>query len=247
MTQPRERHLGRPGARPRLLDLYCCQGGASAGYAAAGFDVTGVDKDSQPRYPYRFVQADALAYLRRLITTGEIDDYAALAASPPCQRRTRCQKIQGREHPALIAPTRALMQATGLPYVIENVPADGEDDDPLIDPVELCGAMFGLHTYRHRLFESNFAITAPPHRIHGAATVKMGRPLRPGDWYHAVGNFSNVGYVKRDLRTPWMNRDGVRECIPPAYSEHIGRQLTACLTSEMGAGAGPVATERIAA
>ncbi|WP_249999979.1 DNA methylase [Actinoplanes sp. M2I2] len=212
-------------SRPRLLDLYCCQGGASAGYTAAGFDVTGVDKDPQPRYPYRFIQADALAYLRQLIRTGEIYEYTVVTGSPPCQRKTRCQKIRGREHPALIAPTRALMQATGLPYVIENVPPDGDDDDPLIDPIELCGAMFGLHTYRHRQFESNVALTAPPHDYRDGPTVKMGRPLADGDWYHAVGNFSNVPYVRRDLGLPWMNRDGLRESIPPAYTEHLGQQL----------------------
>ncbi|WP_082772187.1 hypothetical protein [Actinoplanes sp. TFC3] len=218
------RHIG-PG-RPRALDLYCCQGGASAGLAAAGYDVTGVDKDPQPRYPFRFVQADALAYLRQLITTGEIHEYVLVTASPPCQRRTKCQKIRGREHPALIAPTRALLQATGLPYVIENVPPEGEDDDPLINPVELCGAMFpGLHTYRHRHFESNLPLAVPVHPVHEKPTVKMGRPVEPGQWYHAVGNFSGVGYIRDDLGVPWMNRDGLRECIPPVFAEYIGRQL----------------------
>jgi DNA (cytosine-5)-methyltransferase 1 len=223
------------GHRPRVLDLYCCQGGASAGYAAAGFDVTGVDKVAQPRYPYRFVQADALAYLRQLIATGEIAEYDLIAGSPPCQRRTRCQKIQGREHPALIAPTRNLMRATGLPYVIENVPSDGYDDDPLVDPVELCGAMFGLRTYRHRWFESNLPLASPRHPVHLHSTVKMGRPLADGDWYHAVGNFSNVPYVRGDLGVPWMNRDGLRECIPPAYAQHVGRQVLAHLTGSPAA------------
>jgi DNA (cytosine-5)-methyltransferase 1 len=213
-------------ARPLLLDLFCCQGGAGAGYAAAGFDVIGVDLAPQPRYPFRFVQADALGYLRMLVTTGAIGAFAAVHASPPCQRKTRAQKIQQREHPALIAPTRELLAATGLPYVIENVVPDGADDDPLIDPVMLCGAMFGgLHTYRHRLFESSIPLAVPEHPRHAAPTVKMGRPVQPGDWYHAVGNFSNVPYVRADLGAPWMNRDGLRECIPPVYAEHIGRQL----------------------
>ncbi len=221
--------------RPLLLDLYCCQGGAGAGYAAAGFEVIGVDLAPQPRYPFRFVQADALAYLRTLIRTGAIGAFAAIHASPPCQRKTRAQKIQQREHPALIAPTRELLAATGLPWVIENVVPDGPDDDPLIEPVLLCGAMFpGLHTYRHRLFESNLPLSVPAHPAHTAATVKMGRPIRPGDWYHAVGNFSNVPYVRADLRTPWMNRDGLRECIPPVYAQHIGTQLLAAAAVPAG-------------
>jgi DNA (cytosine-5)-methyltransferase 1 len=224
---------GRPirqSARPLLLDLYCCQGGAAAGYSAAGFDVVGVDLAPQPRYPFPFWQADALTFLRTLIRSGAIAAFRAVHASPPCQRKTRAQKIQQREHPALIAPTRALLAATGLPYVIENVVPDGTDDDPLINPVTLCGAMFpGLHTYRHREFESNIPLTVPEHPLHRAPTVKMGRPVAEGDWYHAVGNFSNVPYVRRDLRTPWMNRDGLRECIPPVYAEYIGKQLITAL------------------
>jgi DNA (cytosine-5)-methyltransferase 1 len=115
-----------------------------------------------------------------------------------------------------------LLQRTGLPYVIENVPSA-----PLLSPAELCGASFGLHTYRHRLFETNFPLTVPLHRLHVHRTVKMGRPVDDGDWYHAVGNFSNVGYIRRDLGLSWMNRDGLREAIPPAYTEHVGRGLLA--------------------
>lgn len=207
---------------PRLLDAYCCQGGASAGYVAAGFDVTGVDLYPQPRYPHRFIQGDAVTFIR-----DHGHEFAAIHVSPPCQRRTKAQRIRGNEHPALIAPTRVALQSTGRPWVIENVPPEGADDDPLINPITLCGAMFGLHTYRHRQFESSHLIVPPPHPRHIAVTVKMGRPLRSGDWYHAVGNFSNVPYVRADLDVPWMSRDGIRECIPPAYAERVGRALMA--------------------
>lgn len=213
--------------KPKMLVYFCCQGGACKGYENAGFDVTPVDVVPQPKHyaPEKVIIADALSHLRGLITTGEIRQYVAVGGSPPCQRKTRCQKIQGREHPALIAPFRELCRASGLPYVIENVVPDGDDDDPLKDPVLLCGAMFGLHTYRHRLFESNVPLEVPADPEHVAKTVKMGRPLQEGDWYHAVGNFSNVPYVRADMGVPWMTRDGVRECIPPVYAEHVGRQL----------------------
>lgn len=208
---------------PRILDLFCCQGGASAGYVAAGFEVVGIDIDPQPRYPFRFEQRDAMFVLqeladnKRLLLHGEVD---AIHASPPCQAHSNAQKIRGRKHPELIKPVRELLVAIGLPYVIENVPGA-----PLLNPVELCGAMFGLRTYRHRLFESNLPLSVPRHPRHAHPTVKMGRPVREGDWYHAVGNFSNVGYIRRDLDAPWMNRDGLRESIPPVYAEHVGRQL----------------------
>ncbi len=125
---------------------------------------------------------------------------------------------------------RAGMIASGRPYVIENVVGA-----PLHNPIELCGAMFGLHTYRHRIFESNIPLTVPAHPPHQAPTVKMGRPLRDGDWYHAVGNFSNVAYIRADLGLTWMNRDGLRESIPPAYAQHIGAQLAAHLDSRKAA------------
>jgi DNA (cytosine-5)-methyltransferase 1 len=120
--------------------------------------------------------------------------------------------------------TRDALNAAGKPWVIENV---GDAVPWLRSPVMLCGAMFGLHTYRHRWFETGcgFTFTAPEHPVHQAATVKMGRPLRKGDWYHAVGNFSGVKYVREDLRVPWMNRDGIRECIPPVYAQYIGTQF----------------------
>lgn len=208
--------------KPLLLDLFCCQGGASAGYAAAGFRIAGVDLYAQPRYPYPFVRYDALAFLQALLdlgTTG-LGRYAAIHASPPCQAHTNAQRIQGREHPDLIAPVRELLDQTGLPYIIENVVGA-----PLKSPVMLCGATLGLHTYRHRLFESNVTLTVPEHQPHDQQQIKMGRPLEDGDFYQAVGHFSNVPYVKTDLGVPWMSREGIKECIPPAYTKYLGRQL----------------------
>jgi DNA (cytosine-5)-methyltransferase 1 len=213
----------RPWNGLRALVTYCCQGGDSMGWHLAGFDVTGVDKDPQPRYPFPFIQGDAIEYIR-----AHGHEYDLVAGSPPCQYYTLCQRIQGREHPALIPATREAMQATGRPWVMENV----EEAAPeLRNPVMLCGASFGLHTYRHRLFESPLPLTVPEHRPHPKKqrTVKMGRPLAEGDWYHAVGNFSGVPYVRADMGVEWMSRDGIRECIPPAYTRFLGEQAAALL------------------
>jgi DNA (cytosine-5)-methyltransferase 1 len=203
---------------PRLLDLFSGAGGCSAGYAAAGFAVTGVDIDPHPSYPYEFVQADVLDILADATYLAQFD---AIAASPPCQAFTNAQKIRGNNHPDLITPTREALAATGKPYVIENVPGS-----PLIAPVTYCGAMFsGLRTYRHRLFESNVAITPPPHPEHVARTTKMGRPPQPGEFMHVVGNFSGVKQAREAMGIDWMTRDDLREAVPPAYTEHIGHQL----------------------
>jgi DNA (cytosine-5)-methyltransferase 1 len=205
--------------QPLCLDAYCCQGGASQGYAYAGFTVLGVDIDPQPRYPFAFVQADALEFIRRY---GHLFDF--VHASPPCQRYSATQRINGNDHPDLIGPTREALEAVGVPWVLENV-MDAAPE--LRNPVMLCGAVFGLHTYRHRLFEpGGWALPTPTHPAHTHSTVKMGRPLAFGDFYHAVGNFTNVEYVRRDLGMPWASRDGLRECIPPAYSEWVGRSFT---------------------
>lgn len=208
--------------RPRLLDLFCCQGGASAGYVAAGFDVTGVDFAPQPRYPYEFHQGDALKFL--LENWREFD---AFHASPPCQAWTFAKRLQGNEHPDYITAIRAGFEFIGRPWVIENVVGA-----PLNTPIELCGAMFGLRTYRHRLFESNVPLTAPPHPEHLVKTTKMGRPTRDGEYMHVVGNFSGADLGREVMGMPWASKAGLREAIPPVYAEHVGRQLLAHVTAE---------------
>ncbi|KTS90691.1 hypothetical protein NS183_07885 [Microbacterium testaceum] len=231
-----------PAKTPLLLDLYCCQGGASAGYVYAGWTVVGLDKDPQPRYPFPFVQADALVALRRLLD-GEpiwfhrgdrdvmvrLEDFDAIHASPPCQAKTKAQKIMRNEHPRLIGPTRELLIETGLPYVIENVVPEDPDSDPepLIEPVMLCGAMFGIETYRHRLFETNFTLDVPDHPKHMFRNTKMGRRPVDGEFMHIVGNFTDPERARRIMSMPWASRDGLREAIPPVYAEHVGRQLHA--------------------
>lgn len=203
--------------RMRLLDAFCCQGGASAGYVAAGFQVEGVDIAPQPRYPYDFHLGDAIRFIRK-----EGTRFDFIHASPPCQAYSATQRINRISHPDLIGATRDALNSTGRPWVIENV---AESFPFLINPKMLCGGRFGLHTYRHRLFEFGGwpGFEEPHHVEHTFPTVKMGRPLKEGDFYHAVGNFSNVPYVRSDMGVPWMNRDGIRECIPPCYAEFIGR------------------------
>ncbi|MER6023051.1 SAM-dependent methyltransferase [Streptomyces anulatus] len=215
MTQPtpiRRDHT----RRPRLLDLFCCQGGAAKGYDDAGFDVTGIDTAPQPRYPFRFVQADAIAYV--LEHGAEFD---VIHASPPCQHDSDCQRLQGNTHPDLIAPTRTALQASGRPWVLENVRGALPK---LEQPVMLCGPMFGVETYRHRYFETGggFTLPQPHHPGHTVPQAKMGRPIPPGHYGQFVGNFSGVQHARTVLGVPWMNRDGIRECIPPAYSHWIG-------------------------
>lgn len=223
---------------PVLIDFFCCQGGASRGYADAGWTVVGVDKDPQPHYPFPFLQMDALEAMRRLID-GEpllferpsgvplfvwLADIQGAHASPPCQAHTKAWKLNKREHPRLIAPSRVLLYAMGVPFVIENVEEAREE---LVDPVMLCGESFEIETYRHRLFETNWPIIVPDHPEHLVRTTKVGRPYVPGEYMHIVGNFSGAGEARRIMGMPWATRDGLREAIPPAYTEYIGCQMLA--------------------
>ncbi|MFT3871084.1 MAG: hypothetical protein QM714_00325 [Nocardioides sp.] len=159
--------------RPRLLDLFCGEGGAGMGYHRAGFDVTGVDNDDKrlAHYPFEHHRADALEYL---LARGR--EYDAIHASPTCTGYTRgTAAIPNRyeRYDRLIAATREALREIGRPYVIENV--EGARPE-LISPVLLCGRMFGLSATdtdgtslvmdRHRLFESNILLLAPEHVKH---------------------------------------------------------------------------------
>lgn len=209
--------------RRKVLDLYCCQGGATRGYQASGLFVAGVDIDMQRHYcGDAFYRSDAVEFARKYLKWIQAT-FCFIHASPPCQLYSATQRINGNSHPDLIGPTREALELTGLPYVIENV-EDARSE--LIDPVTLCGAMFGLHTYRHRLFEiKGFELRMPAHPVHKSVTVKMGRALREGDFYHAVGNFSNVPYVREDMGMEWATREGIREAIPPAYTQYIANEF----------------------
>jgi DNA (cytosine-5)-methyltransferase 1 len=198
--------------KPKLLDLYCCAGGAARGYQLAGFHVIGVDIRRQPRYAGdAFVQGDALEYVA--LHGHEFD---AIHASPPCQAYSLTQRIMDNVHPDLIGLTREALRATGKPYVIENVKGA-----PLLDPVMLVGSMFGLRTMRPRLFECSFPVPfalAPPA---AARHAKMGRKAQAGEYVHIAGH-GHAQQWRDAMDIDWMVRDELAEAIPPAYTQYIG-------------------------
>lgn len=202
--------------RPRILVLFCGGGGSSAGYHRAGFSVIGVDIVRQRRYPFEWVQADAL---RPPFSLREFD---AIHASPPCQRYTslRAPSGSGEPHPDLIGAVRALLVESGKPYVIENVVRA-----PLRDPIMLCGRMFGLRLFRHRLFESNVPLTAPQHQKHVLRAPRTGRRPREGEVYSLYGHFAGVREACEAMEVPWMGQKEAAQAVPPAYTAFIGAQL----------------------
>lgn len=211
--------------RPRLLDLFCGAGGASMGYHRAGFEVVGVDIAPQPRYPFEFHQADALAF--------PLDGFDVIHASPPCQRYSNMSKRNGtaESHPDLIPLVRRRLIETEYPYVIENVPGA-----PLIDPIQLCGSSFGLGVRRHRLFESNLPIAGT--ECNHKSQPKKYHIYQRGKWYlspvaHVFGSGGGKAreHWPEAMGIDWMNDREIVESIPPAYTEHIGRQLYERITS----------------
>ena len=229
--------------RPILLDLFCCQGGASRGYADAGFDVIGVDIDPQPRYPYPFLQMDALRALDLLLDglplafsdgrTIAFSDLAAYHASPPCQSFLNLGKVNqalGREYdyPNLIDPIRALLKETNRPYVIENVQDAAEH---LYSPVRVCGTGLGRPLRRHRMFESNITLEGVACAHSRFKEPKYWTGWRPNGQHRlstVVQVYGNAGGQQEwpdAMGIDWMDRHGFVEAIPPAYTEWIGEQL----------------------
>ena len=200
----------------RLLDLFCGAGGAAMGYHRAGFEVVGVDIAPQKHYPFEFHQADALEFCRE-----HGHEFDAIHASPPCQRWSECTPLESRgKHPDLIGPVRDLLVQIGKPYVIENV--DGARR-MLRSPRMLCGTMFGLPIWRHRWFELSGVAWGPMKCRHN------GHPVLVCGSGHGRGE-AKVPQMIEVMQTPWMKvRKEVRQAIPPAYTEFIGKQLIRAL------------------
>jgi DNA (cytosine-5)-methyltransferase 1 len=200
--------------RPRLLDLFCGAGGAAVGYHRAGFEITGVDNRPQPRFPFAFIQADALEYVAE-----HAREYDVIFASPPCQAYSVATRDKSK-HPDLVASVRELLEATGLPWVIENVPGA-----PLIDPVVICGSSLGLRVRRHRLFETNWPLMVPPcaHGQQGQPVGVYGEGSSSGQKRGRKAD--NEAEVLAVMEMPWANRREATQAIPPRMTELVGAQL----------------------
>ncbi|WP_329440902.1 DNA methylase [Streptomyces canus] len=233
MTQPTP--IRRDETRPRLLDLFSCAGGAAVGYARAGFAVDGCDIAHRPNYPFPQHQGDALDYLAALISSGEIRRYTFVHASPPCQHGcaltvgTNASQGWGRTHVDLVAPTRHLLDRTGLPYVIEQPNGRAK----IRKDLTLCGEMFGLGVIRHRNFELGGWTTEQPAHVPHRGRVRGYRHGRFYDGpyvaaYGSGGGKPTVPELQAAMGIAWTGvREELTEAVPPAYTDFIGRSYLA--------------------
>lgn len=204
----------------RLLDLFCGAGGASRGYAEAGFEVVGVDIKHGKRYPYEYLRQDVMT-----LDVEFLKSFDVIHASPPCQlfsstKHLRNAQGKGSSKLDLVEPVREMLLASGRPYIIENVLGA-----PLLNPVTVCGSFFGLKVRRHRLFESN---------AHLVGTVcehkRQGRPVgiygSMRDEIPSGGKTAETMEQAREaMGIDWMLWGELVEAIPPAYSNFIGQQV----------------------
>jgi len=204
----------------KLLDLFCGAGGASMGYFNAGFDVVGIDNKPHKDYPFIMVVADVMD-----LTPDYLQQFDLIHASPPCQPFTSLMKLahaQGKQtnKPDLLKPTRRLLRASGVNYIIENVPGA-----PLRNPVQLCGSSFNLKVRRHRLFESYLKLKGSKcdHKT-------QGRPIGVyGSMKDEIPNggktATNVNEARNAMGISWAMKWGdLVEAIPPIYTEYLGKQ-----------------------
>jgi len=206
----------------RLLDLYSKAGGAAMGYHRAGFEVVGIDIKKQKRFPFEFIQADALDVLS---DDEYLQTFDVIHASPPCQTHSSTKHLRNAQGKTtskvdLIPQTRAALIVSGKPYIIENVPGA-----PLINPIQMCGSSFGLTARRHRLFESNYQLTGSvcKHKEQGKPVGIYGsmRDEIPGGGHTA----KTIEQARDAMGIDWMIWGELVEAIPPIYTFQIGKQL----------------------
>lgn len=212
-------------SRPKLLDLFCCAGGAGMGYHLAGFDVVGVDINFQPRYPFEFHQADAFEFFK-----AHHQEFDVFHASPKCQGHSRTIHIHKNkswspvskhsESKNQIKEIRELLMDTGKPYVIENVVGA-----PLINPIKLRGNMFGLRVIRDRLFEIHpFILSSPTLPVEGTTNSHRGMSTG-GEYICVAGHNFKISEASQAMQINWMTGKELAQAIPPAYTEWIGKQI----------------------
>ncbi|KKK62187.1 hypothetical protein LCGC14_3006860, partial [marine sediment metagenome] len=158
---------------------------------------------------------------------------------PPCHRWAN--RHAGRdEYADLLTPARSRLEATGRPWIIENVPGA-----PLRADFRITGDMVGLPLIkRARWFETNWydsiaMVARVP--VDGPVITVTGHGTTSGN-RETWGRNIRVAEMRAAMGIDWMNRDELSQAIPPAYSEYIGTQLLRALADRATKGNAPAGT-----
>ncbi|ALY08440.1 DNA methyltransferase [Arthrobacter phage Amigo] len=222
--------------RPRILDLFCCAGGAGSGYARSGFAVYGIDNNPKNHRDYPFdgrlgdVMQELLSHVYGINDRPPLPEFDAVHASPPCQAHTALTKGTNREthsYVDLIDETRHWLRRIGKPYIIENV-----EQSTVRQDLKLCGEMFGLRVLKHRIFEiEGFTVPQPEHIKHKGRAAGWRHGDRPEEpYYFSVygtgGSRGTIEQWREAMEMPWAGtKRQLSEAIPPRYTEYIGKHL----------------------
>lgn len=231
-------------ARPLMLDVCSCSGLGADGYTAAGWEVVCLDNDPKAlaHNPHHTVAGDALTLLA---DRGFMRQFAGVHASFPCQLFSATRQLaiaQGKgtgRAVDLLTPGMPLMHRLDVPWIVENVNRSPVRHMP--GAVRLCGSSWGLKVERHRWFAPSPGLlltgSVCDHRTAFDRDPVTGKP-RPWGVYYAKGDSIPSGgrtcltdehghqCMGVERRVPWPY---LCEGLPPAYTEHLGRQMLTAL------------------
>jgi hypothetical protein len=244
-----------------IADLCCCAGLGADGYASVfgASSLHGYDIAEQPDYPYAFTQADVMELLED--TSGPLAGFDVRHASFPCQAHTTAGHLRAAQGGTarfddLLTPGLALLREkwNDQPWIVENVDDRSGNVRRIMAPrpgeslIVLCGTMFGLPIWRHRLFLANFPLRQPaptgPGKYRGQGCRHETCPIgpkgkpKPIGIYHVAGDsIPDGGATAADAEEgrramgshrslPW---DRLKEGFPPAYTAWVAADLLAHL------------------
>lgn len=229
--------------RPLALDLFCGAGGASLGLHSAGFAVHGVDielcrRDGSLKNP---VILRGLEFAVENLTAADLQGYDFVWASPPCQAFSAARRLHGaapQPAPADISVTRDLIQASGIPAVIENVPSA-----PIRADLVLTGPAVGEPgMLRKRHFEflnlppavaadlATKAAAAAEHHprdpdivsLSGNSAPRARRVRRGYRKFERLNRAAQLAWKQRVIGAPWMTWHECNQAVPARYAHLIG-------------------------
>lgn len=200
--------------------------------------MVGVDHRTQNRYPGKYIKADVFEVLEddRLVRSFDFWHW-----SPPCQIFSKLGNLP-QNHSGkvdLLRPAFKIIEERfpDMIHIVENVEAA-----PMYHPnhqcLKLCGSMFGLmgfsrdrYLQRHRKFRL-YNLRVPVLRCSHKGRKAVGVYGSAGDDIPNGALVASFKEGKKLMGIDWMSWREMREAVPPAYTEYIGKSLVQTLDAQ---------------